>query len=149
MTEKPKPTYAQLNPRVVLVSGGVKLSKPIKFNIFNDDGTQPEHKRHTNAELADIVKAMFDTLPEDMEMRTLLQVLEGISGLVEGAAYQTLTHMNLLVHDEEATGHLEHELMCPAVSNYLMHYFDHEPTTTEADGATMLDQFLTAGKKPH
>lgn len=142
-----KPTYATMNPRVMLITDGIELSKPIRFNMFNDDGTEADPPSTSNAELAVIVKAMLNTLPENFEMRLLLKVLESMNRLAENAAMFTLQQMFILVHDEEIVGHLDHDLMCSAVQNY----FDEnevEPTP-ECDGASMLDKLLTTGRKPH
>jgi hypothetical protein len=146
--EKPQATYLKLNPKVMLVSGEHILSKPICLTLFNEDGSEPDRTPATNDELSLIVKAMLDTLPENMEMRTLLRALEGLNNLAEAAAVSTLQRMFMLVHDEKAVGHLDHDLMCPAVQNYFDENEVKQPAAA-TDGATMLDQLLTAGKKPH
>ena len=147
--EKPKATYAKLNPRVVLTTDGHQLSKPILITLFNEDGSTPDRTAATNDELAGIVKAMFNALPEDIEMRTLLNALEAMNRLAEQAALSTLQRMFILVHDEEAVGHLDHALMCPAVQSYFDEHEVEPPAKDIADASKMLEHFFTGGKKPH
>lgn len=147
-TEKPPVTYSQLNPKVMLMNGGVPLSKPIKMTIYEEDGTEPDRTRTSEDALSALVMGMLQSVPENIEMRTLLQALEAVNRLAEGAAVNTLQQLYALVHDEKLVGHLDHDLLCPAVQNYFDENEVEEPVGA-VDGATMLDQLLTAGKKPH
>lgn len=142
--------YTKRNPVVLVGHKAVEVTqKGPRVVLYKEDGSANPFKRPSKEERSKFLDKFIE-LTVDMDVRTVLWMLQDIDETLGEALQSTLMLAHNMAHHPDFNGGLDEDLLCDGVKAYLTVSEEAEPEiTAENSQEEVLKRFFTGDTKPN